>query len=166
MLWRMASRQPTFQFLSTNGDGTGVINAIGNYTVPDDFYMEVPAGQVRLVERLAIYVEDSTINVESYGALAALANGVEILYVEASGGSEQRLDGGQPIQANGDFAKLTEHVRFDRGPGNNALYAHIELGWRPLRLRPGGSLIVRLADDLTGLVKHTFVASWYLDGDI
>lgn len=156
--------QPNFQFLSTAGDGTGTVNAIGDYTTPDDFYMEVPAGQARVVTRLAIYIEDSTMQPEAYGALAALTNGVRIFYKEKTGASEVALDGGQPIKASGDYGKMFEHISYwVGGAGNHALYAHLEMGGHPLRLTAGGQLIVRLSDNLTGLAKHTFVASWHTD---
>jgi hypothetical protein len=91
---------PLIQFLSTNGDGTGTINAVGDYTAtPTPFYIQPSATAVYVITELLLQLSDvgAAFALDEYGNLnAPLINGV---LIRAKRGSAITLDilGGQPI---------------------------------------------------------------------
>ncbi len=99
-----------FEYLDTNGDGTGTTNAIGNYaTVADDFYYE--ATQKCSIERMIICVRDTgAFDAEDYGNGIALTNGVRILIHDDAQNQDVYLDGGIAVVNNAGWGGLCYDV--------------------------------------------------------
>ncbi len=89
-----------YQYLDTNGDGTGTTNAIGNYSVTaDDFYYE--ATRPCDIERMIVCVRDTgAFDAEDYGNGVALTNGIRVLVHDLADNTDRYLDGGQAILNN------------------------------------------------------------------
>lgn len=69
---------PLIRFLDTNGDGTGVKNAIGNYAVTaEEFFIQPPAGVVYVITEFLIHLADAAnFSVTGFGSRTALTNGI------------------------------------------------------------------------------------------
>ena len=148
------------RFLDTNGDGTGLTNAIGDYSLAaQDFYIQCPENTNLFISKLVIQVEDSgTFDSSSYGNGIELTNGIKIIFEDADSG-ELDLTADFPIITNVDYAKYDKNLFLSTfGTGNeylNFTYDFFSLG-RPIRLLPGEKWIIRLNDDFEALVSHTF----------
>jgi len=68
------------QYLSTDGDGTGTIEATGNYSVTKGYFsIQPPANQVYVITRMNVIIRDTSITAEKYGGIASgLTNGLRI----------------------------------------------------------------------------------------
>ena len=109
---------PLIQYLSTNGDGSGTVNAVGNYSGAEKiFYIQPPKGTVYIISELLIHLADSTnFSIGGFGSRAALVNGVT---VRARRNGVQLLDitGGQPIKTNPHLTHLTSRYALLDFPG-------------------------------------------------
>lgn len=159
-------RRPFEHYLDTNGDGTGVFNAIGDYSAAvTDFYYAPPVGVTVDIAKLIIHVADKTaFSFDGYGGLPAgtVVNGIEIL-VERLGVTVLHLTNGVPVKTNAslahlntDYSKITfasnyeaSSVSFDITSFDTPLQMHGDLG---------DKLIVRLHDPFIGLDDHHFIA--------
>lgn len=164
---------PLVQFLSTNGDGTGTTNAIGDYSTPDDFYIEPPAAQDYVVTCLIVHIADDEILAGEYGGLEALTNGVRLKAKLC--GTTYYLDGGVPIKFNAQWGSLcfdVEQKSWAPTPTQESLVVRLAPGayyidgdappnYPGLLLRGyrDDQLIVTLSDDLSGLDIHRFLAN-------
>ena len=157
-------RQMNSQELSTNGDGTGTVEAtVDGSSVNVEFKLTCEAGDIHYeVGRVIIFVEDSgNLLAGSYGALAGLTNGTLVTVCDADGNTTGQI--GHVIKNNAQWAKFCHDSQpHDYGSGDNALaswWSFSDAG-EPLHLGPGESLVFTIRDDLTGLVEHTFVAEF------
>lgn len=163
---------PLLQYLSTNGDGTGTTNAIGNYTTPDVFYIEPPAAQDYLVKRIIVQVSDASIKAGDYGALTALTNGVRVQAVLDS--TTINLDGGVAIKTNANWGSICYDVdqkSWAATPTEQSLlvrfsfFKFVHDAAAPANMNGGillqghrdDQLKVTLSDNLTGLSIHRFM---------
>ena len=74
--------------LDTNGDGTGTINAIGDYSGAEEiFYIQPPASTVYKIERFIVYLRGAKadINLDTYGKNNVLSNGITVRIQNDSG---------------------------------------------------------------------------------
>lgn len=152
------------QFLDTDGDGTGTINANGNYSVTaDDFYI-VDAQRQLVIDHLHLFIEDAGAAAsDEYGNTgAALTNGIKLLHLDAGGNIIQDLLGGHVVKTNGQWAQFTNSLDRSSWSGTNDFISgeisFSDYGHLGLFLPKGTSLVVRVNDDLSGLVRHTFFA--------
>ncbi len=171
---------PVTQYLDTDGDGTGTNNAIGDYTTPDDFYMQPAAGEDVLVARLIVHIADATIKAGDYGALSALSNGVDLTVV--LDGTTFNLDGGVAVTTNAGWGSLcfdVEQKSWSASPTQESLvirytfdkFFHDQA--RPASAKDGillqghrdDKLVITLSDNLTGLAIHRFMAQGTLYTD-
>jgi hypothetical protein len=149
-----------YQHLDTNGDGTGTLNANVNGTTPVEFYIEAADNDVLELHRIIIHIADNgSIQPHTYGALAALTNGVKVTVVDAD---DNVLQGGViTVKANAEWGRVCFDVEIqDRGAGSDG---YVNVRWTfakagvPLRLRDGEKFVVTIQDDLTGLLEHYFM---------
>jgi hypothetical protein len=160
----MAVRSRTL-FTKYAVDGTNNPNANGDYsTTAGEFVIEVPAGETKLnLSRVIVYIEDSgTFKAETYGALAALTNGVSL--VIEKNGVETDLTDSTPIKTNAQWGRLCYDVDVKTwGNGNSATVVRwtFSKSGVDLSLQMGDRVIVRLNDNLTGLIDHTFLFQGY-----
>lgn len=148
-----------YQYLDTNGNGTGTTNAIGNYaTTADDFYYT--ATEYCYLNRLSLSIEDAgNFDADKYGNGIELTNGIQVL-VELAG-TEYRIDGGISIKNNANWARYCFEAEVKAwGIGNTFLIAQKffeDLNGIPFVLEAGDKFIIRLNDDFTGLIGHRFL---------
>lgn len=153
-----------YQYLDTNGDDTGEINAVGDYSsTPEVFYIQAPLGKKYELHRLIIAIEDSAgFRAERYGNLtAALTNGIEIKTLNDDGETCDLTDH-KPIKTNAQWGMLCYDVDLKTwGAGDELLVARLtfEKAGEPLIIDGdmSGRLEVQLNDDFTGLVEQHFM---------
>ncbi len=152
-------------FLGDGGLNTGSISPIGDFSVtPDDFFYEIPVGKTFLLKTLVIYIEDGNNSFESgdYGGITALTNGIDILV--SINGVEASILAGVLIKKNTDFSKHgAPLIDITFGTGNESgasIVNTVELTGVMLPLNGDNvtpdRIIVRLSDNFTGLVDHSF----------
>jgi len=159
-------RRPFEHYLDTNGDGTGAINAVGDYSATvTDFYYQPPVGATVEVTKLIMHVADkTTFPFDGYGGIAAgtVVNGLEILF-ERLGVIALQLTDGVPITRNVDFVHLNtdyEKISFASNYEASSVSFDIQSFDTPLQMHGDlqDKLIVRLHDNFTGLDDHHFIA--------
>lgn len=164
------SKNPFSQFLDTDGDGGGTINAVGNYSAAsEDFYFEHPDGSPTDAEvhRMIVHITDSANpSADVYGNLAAaLPNGIQILQIDDAGNTFRDWTAGNPVKSNAEWSRFCYDVGLDNfGSGDDT----VKVRWTfaksggPLVLKPGWKLVARLNDSFVGLNDHTFMAQGVL----
>lgn len=149
------------KYASTNGDGTGTVSAIGDYSGSPvtRFYVEPPAGQSYSITRLLWSCEDTGMSAAEYGGIAALTIGVKI-YTENSAGDLMANLTEESIKSNGDWSKTCYDLNLTSyGAGNEVMTARwtfTKMG-TSIKLQSGQKIVVELADNFTGLVDHKFL---------
>ena len=160
--------RPFVQLLSTNGDGTGTTNAIGDYSsAAETFELADQTDALEtVVVRLIVYVEDSgAFDAAGYGNAGVLANGITVSVLSAAGAEIIDLTP-DPIKSNGGWASLAYDTQVATwGTGNEFLVTRWTFGkFTPdggIVLTDGERLVVNVNDDLTDLVAHRFTAQGY-----
>ncbi len=148
-----------YQYLSTNGDGTGTDDAVGNYTTPTEFYIQ-DTTQYLLLERMIVYVEDfGRMDSGAYGNAITLTNGIRLEVQESDGTLVRDLMATRPIEHNTDWqGKCHDLTPSGWGSGNEAYSVRWTFGKskKSLILAPGQKLVLILEDNFTGLEHHLF----------
>src|SRR5574337_88910 len=151
---------PTQKFLTTAGDGTGVYNHNVDYSAtPTD--IKYTTNSVYDIYSLVIVISDhANFNQTDYGAIAGgLTNGVKV-FIKPSGLAEIPLLSGVAFKQNFEWLQITEHTQLSSFAG---LAQTLMVGFnifedygKPINMNVGDTFIVRLNDNFTGLVGHTF----------
>ena len=160
----MAEQRVFSRFLDTNGDGTGTINAIGNYSSSaTDFYIKSD-GKRYNISRMIVTAEDANgMTASEYGNLgSALTNGIRVLLLDVDGNVSEDL-APIPVKTNAQWAMYCYDANvLGWGNGDDLLavrWTFVKAG-EPLEIGPGvgeKSFVVRLNDDFSGLVSHRFL---------
>lgn len=154
--------------MDTVGDGTGTVNANGNYSVTAEEFKIVPsAGFDYYVHRMLVAVEDgATMAAAEYGNLgSALSNGIRVVKRTENEVLEDYTDS-NPVTTNAEWSKWCYDADIKAwGPGDEFLavrWTFANAGY-PVHLSNGNGeyLAVILNDDMTGLTTHSFVAQGY-----
>lgn len=150
---------PIQHFLTIDGTPSGEKNAIVDYsTAPVDFWWQ--ASKPYDIHSVLINISESTaMNQSDYGSLAGgITNGVKLFVVQR--GVEIPLLGGFAVKKNYEWTLLTVDCTLTTYPGSAQTYlVNFDLISQygvPIPLAPGDKFIVRLNDNFTGLVNHTF----------
>jgi len=156
-------RPPIYRHLDTNGDGSGVHDAIGDYTGtgPTDFYIQDTKRDIYL-ERMIVYIEDvGNFDSGKYGNGVVLTNGIQVLITDENDNVVQTLtDVAEPILTNAQWAEhCYDMALHDWGAGNDS--ASVRWTFRrdlgaPLHIPRGHKFKATLHDLFTGLEKHEF----------
>ena len=158
-----------FQFLSTNGDGTGTVNAIGDYSsAQGEFYIESPSSPKTwtAVNRMLAFIEDSSgFSADNYGDSASpLTNGIRLVVKDPQGAEVLDLTGGQTIKSNAQWGQhCYDAQNVSYGVGNDFVavrWTFVKSG-NPVILQPGHRMSILLDDSFTFLVSHTFLVQGY-----
>ena len=155
------ANEMVFQLMSTNGDGTGTTNAIGDYSAGTDFYITPGSTQRYAIFRMLVFIEDTqALSADEYGNLAALANGVRVVLRDKNDAEIIDLTAGVTIKNNAQWAQVChDSKQSDYGSGNN----FVSVRWTfakagsPIFVQEHEKLVVELSDNFTGLVTHTFI---------
>jgi len=165
----MSLERAIFRYLDTNGDGTGTKQAIGNYAgAAEEFKIMPPDNQIYSLNRMIVLVEDTAnMQAEEYGNLGvALTVGIVVQLVR-NGTPVVDLTDGFPIKTNAQWARLCYDADIKTwGAGDELLAARWTFGnsGKPFLLRGGFAeeLIVTVADNMTGLIDHTFAVQGFI----
>ena len=157
------------EYLDTNGNQTGTYDAIGDYSAGVDFYIQPPSDKVYRITRLLISLGDTTINnADQYGGIAQLNNGTQ--FITKINGTESFIDGdrGSTFISNGYFQMLMYDFNCDfasLGSGEDFCTGRWTFDKSGTVIRLDGNkndtLIVRLRDDMTGLIHQRFMVQGY-----
>lgn len=162
-------RELLYRFLDTNGDSTGIIDGIGDYSSGIvRFYIQPPANHTYFIARLLVEVEDSGgFDSGLYGNNVVLTNGIQV-QIRNDIGIVTDLTAGYPITTNSDWGRYTydfSHNNF--GSGNEFLHVRWSFyksqGIVRLRGDLNERLEVRLNDNFGGLIGHRFHIQGYTD---
>ncbi|MGR9051377.1 MAG: hypothetical protein ACU84J_01885 [Gammaproteobacteria bacterium] len=156
---------PYQYFFTANGDPMGNINLNGDYSSgPADFYVEF-LDDFYAYSILVNISDDDKFVQEGYGALAAgvVANGVKFFITGPGGVPEIPLLSGIAITKNYHWSLLTPDIQLinyeDTLKAARTLLVEFnmlkEYGTY-LRAEKGQRLMVRLNDNFSGLIAHTF----------
>lgn len=161
-----------FRYLDDVGDGSGVINANGDYSASQGIFRIAPAaGQIFRISRMIVMVEDTSgfTPVEYGNTASALTNGIQ---VRCHNGVSTVCDftNSHPIKFNGDWAGRCYDADLKTWGSSNEM---LVVRWT---FTKGGQFVridgdaneefqVVLDDDLSGLINHTFYINGYIEND-
>lgn len=152
------SRSYTSQLLSTNGDGSGDTNAVGNYVSATEFYISPAVNKTLEIHRLLVHLTDTgSLDANTYGNGVVLTNGIQISLTNGTG---TRFITTNPITNNGDWGSQcydSQALVFGQGDESlNARWTFTRAGVPLTLTSPSHRLSVILNDDFTGLNEHVF----------
>ena len=158
----MARKDGIFRALDTVGNGSGTINAVGDYsTTAQSFRISDTSGRGIIHRIIVSYRDSGAFDTELYGNGIALTNGVRVFLKDSSDQIIQEYTA-FPIKSNGDWAAhCYDWTYFQEGAGDN--YAAIRWTFsksgKPVTVKfhEGEYFEVLLNDDFSGLIEHKFV---------
>lgn len=157
---------PVNRYLSLTGLSSGSKAANVDGTVAKPFFIAPPTTGVFEITRMIVQIRDSgTVSADTYGALAALTNGIDVGLGNATGVIQTSFLDGLLIKANAEWARLcydADLKDWGVGAGDDFVVARwtFERGGYRILLDsdvPGTTFSAVVADNLTGLVAHTFM---------
>jgi hypothetical protein len=158
-----SSEDLIYQYLSTNGDGTGDIDAISDYSSGEtQFFILPPENEIWQIERLMVSVfSDNGFEPDTYGNLSPLPNG---LILDKRMGTDNvviDITSSVPIKDNKGWAILAYDAKVNQwGKDKELLSCRFTFAKTGGVLRLNGNknerLILTVSDDLTGLLSHRF----------
>ncbi|MEW8418209.1 MAG: hypothetical protein AB2669_21375 [Candidatus Thiodiazotropha endolucinida] len=94
-----------YQYLDTNGDGTGTTNAIANYTGGTEFLIAPGAAYTYGLYRMLVTIKDASGgSADEYGNLgSALTTGIKLAVIDSSDNELLDLTAGIPIKTNSEW---------------------------------------------------------------
>lgn len=149
---------PSQEFLTTTGASSGTINNNLNFTVATDIF-HLATAEFRIYSLVMTLSTSVKINQADYGSIAGgLTNGINYYYKAASL-AEQKLNN-HVIKTNDDYCILTPDFKITQFEGTAQTISILldirKLFGSPLVLNTGDKFIVRLQDNFTSLLHHTF----------
>ncbi len=158
-----------YRYLDDVGDGSGVKQATGDYSVtPKIFLLAPPPEDIVEVERMIIFIRaPGPIFADAYGpGIDALTNGIKV-FRRSGVVDDIELTDGIPIKTNAGWRRdMYDGDPSDFGPGDDYMVSRWTFGrvGAPIILHGvrGDTLEVLLNDDFSTLVEHTFKANGIL----
>lgn len=156
-----------FRYLDTVGDGTGTMNANGDYSATaQDFFFQPAFGVY--VFRMIIMIEDTNgMRAEEYGNLGvALNNGYTIMKKDSDDIVQLDINDSVSIKTNAEIGRSGFETDIKSwGAGDEVLLAGCKFAdtGAPLELDRNDKLVVTLNDDFTGLIEHFFMVQGIAD---
>lgn len=163
----LSPRPGIWQFADEVGDGSGNINAVGDYLASlTEFAIAPPAGKVFSIARMIVTVRDTgSFDSGSYGNGLTLVNGISVEkrtgVVNGASSLVQSLTDPVKIETNTDWGSYCYDIGVSNfGQGDEVMLVRWTFARAGVALRLDGDaneyLAVRLNDDFTGLVGHVF----------
>lgn len=151
-------------YLDTNGDGSGEINAVKNYSDAEEgktIFFKSAGKNVVLLTALIITYTGMNLDPDVYGnSSSPLINGIEIELRNTLGHSIIDFTADNLIKTNSDWYRITEHITFDTFKSLKQIMC-IRFDFSSLgdvvKLEKNLIFTVTLNDDFTDLEKHTFL---------
>ena len=148
-------------------DGTGVVAGGNNeasidLSTADDYYIEA-SGEILLVARVIVMVQDTSFTADKYGTITLNAGEGVSIVVERDGVEVEDLSGGVAIGSVGDWAGQCHDVNLFAGFAQgdavmSARYTFTKHGEdAAIRLQSGDKLIFRVHGDFGDLTHHRFL---------
>ena len=159
----MANRKHIMQLLSSNGDGTGTTDAIGDYS-STPLNLRLYGGTSKdtvVVHRLIVSVQDSgTFDADKYGNGITLTNGIRVYVKDRDDATMEELTA-FPILSSGDWAAHCHDATLhDFGQGDSILTIRWTFSKSGLpvilKFAEFEYMEIVLNDDFSGLVHHRF----------
>lgn len=157
---------PLNRLLDTVGDGSGVTNAIGDYSVTAETFLIAPGpGEVFEIHALGVEIQTSSggnsIRPNRYGDIVGgLSVGLDIYTHNGISVVEEITEAGSPILDNRDWIRYAFDVSTETD--NQTGFIHINWDFGDAAITISGDateeLRVGMNDDLSQLVGHTFTA--------
>lgn len=155
---------PKQYFLTSVGDGSGDIDLVGDYSAAaQDFYIEFPY-HFSVKSLLISMALENKAELGVYGSIdvGELTNGVKF-FIQFPGVAEVQLLAGLAFTCNCSWYRVTKDIELipfeDTLKSARMFPVLIDLEKRYgcyLNVVPGTKFIVRLHDDFTGLLRHSF----------
>lgn len=156
-----------FQYLDTNGDGTGVKNANGDYSLAEEeFFITPPIASPEVaysLTRMIISIEDSSgMQQNEYGNLgSALGAGIEVQVLDSDNNVINNMTDGVPVTTNAGWGRQCYDVElksWQTAPANELILVRWTFNQTgsPILLTNGQRLAVVFNDDLNGLISHYY----------
>ena len=153
-------------------NATGSADVVLDYTLtPTEFFVRPPPGEVWRIARMLVFIEDTKINADDYGAIAGgISPGMELYVADDNGVINHLTDGGE-INTNAEWAEYCYDADAKSwGVGNEFLVVRWTFTKAGVPLRLIGDKRERLAilaqDDLTGLIAHEYIVQGYREGEV
>lgn len=161
--------------LDTVGDGSGVVDAVGNYlATPQDFLIKPDVGRY-IIARLIVTVGDTPgMHAQEYGNLdSALLNGIAVGVYDDEGLVYNLTDPNFPVTTNANWGSTCYDVDI-KSWGQTPTDELLLVRWTfartgkdiDLRSWLGEKLVVTLNDNFTGLQAHHFMAQGWASPEI
>ena len=153
---------PVQFFLTQSGDGLGTFNHIGNYSAAntDMHYLATTPFDIHTI--LINITDTPNFTHNDYGSLTVgtIVNGVKLIYYNKAANYERELLSGYAFTQNHQWLQITPDVKLTTFAGNvQSLVITFDMVREygtPFTLAIGDKFIVRLHDNFTGLIDHTF----------
>ena len=150
-------------FLSSNGDGTGTINLNGDYSASVTLFKYTATSRFDAYSLLVSVSDTTSFNQTDFGGIPlGLTNGVKLVLILQDGITEVPLmsTGLVPIKQNYQWYSIFSDVKLTTFVGTpqtlSVLFSLVDTFGKPFCLETGQSIAVKLNDNLTGLVAHTY----------
>jgi hypothetical protein len=165
------SNFPISRYADIVGDGSGVKNAIGDYSATGlgqtILKLKPPTGGLLKVSRMIVFIRDTgTFDADEYGNGITLTNGIEIKLLRDVGGANTVLwdiTDGLPILSNTHWKRLChDEIHSTYGVGDESItYRYTfskDSNGSPIILEDANKeeLQIIFNDDFSGLVEHYF----------
>ncbi len=145
-----------FEYLDTNGDGTGDSNAIGDYSsAPTDFFYQPGPGKVELITGMIVYMEGKDVGKGGYGNANVLTNGITMRTDNTVPEASMDLTVGVPILSEKQWQRLCYDLSPVSEESRVARCTFARSGL-PLILSETDRLVVTLHDDFSHMDEHRF----------
>lgn len=156
----ISNGRPTQFFLTTAGNGTGVYNHNVNYSATPTDISYVATSVYDMQTFIVVISDNATFNQLDYGAISGgLTNGVKV-FIKPAGLAEIPLLSGVAFKQNYEWFQITERVNLSSFAGlSQTLTIAFDITndyGKPINMNAGDTFIVRLNDDFSTLVGHTF----------
>ncbi len=150
--------------LDTNGDSSGIDDAIGNYSDAGDGLTEFKRnrnGDTLEIHRLIIHYTDAKIDAGFYGDAITLTNGIKVQIRDTDDNTIFDLTNGLPIKTNANWGRVAYDTlisNFGSGAGDDGFSVRwtFSRAGTPIYLKNNLYFAVVLNDDFTGLVTQSF----------
>lgn len=158
----MGRQKAIYQLMSSNGDGTGVIDAIGDYSVTP-MSMKITSSEAERVEihRMLVGIQDSgAFDAVKYGNGVELTNGIHLQLMDSEGAVLERYTP-EAVKTNAAWAFMCHdfnHLNFGTGDEVGTVRWTFTKAGQPIVINFGAGeyLEILLNDDFTGLTHHFF----------
>lgn len=157
---------PLNRMLDTVGDGSGVTNANGDYTAAAALFTIAPGpGEIFEIAQLQVEIQTSgggnTIRPNRYADISGgLTSGVNIHTHNGLVVLRQITEASQPIRDNRDWVRNAYEVSTETDQANGFMHVLWDFAKQDAKIVIDGDaseeLRVRLNDNFTGLIGHTF----------